>query len=150
MILQSLLELQIHGQLRISQEKEEKTNGSYGSRSRSGYRLDRGDTVRGGRSLDTPDRRTSMHGHHSISSSSTHHHSHHCHHPYRRGEYLPEEFNKVKPHAFDGEMKKSEDAEAWLLGMNKFFRLHSYLKDMKVRITTFNLKKRKQIFGGKM
>lgn len=37
-------------------------------------------------------------------------------------DYMLEEFKKVKPHTFDGEMKKSEVAEAWLLGMNKFFK----------------------------
>lgn len=37
-------------------------------------------------------------------------------------------------------MKKSEDAEAWLLGMRKFFRLHDYSENMKVKVVTFNLK----------
>ena len=98
--------------MRINQEQEEKTNEAYGSKYWFGYRLDRGDTVKGGRSLYTPDRRTSMYGHHSSLSSRRHNHSLHHHHPYRRGEYSPEEFKKVKPLTFDGEMKKSEDAEA--------------------------------------
>jgi len=33
--------------------------------------------------------------------------------------YLLDEFKKVKPPTFDGDMKKLEDAEAWILGMNK-------------------------------
>ena len=37
---------------------------------------------------------------------------HHCHHPYRRREYLPEEFKKLRPPTFDGDMKKLEDVEA--------------------------------------
>lgn len=37
-------------------------------------------------------------------------------------------------------MKKSQDVEAWMLGMNKFFILHEYLENMKVRIATFSLK----------
>jgi len=72
--------------------------------------LDRGDIVKGGRSLDTPDRRTGMYGHHSRSSSSRHHHNHHHRHPYRRGKYLPKELKKVKLPTFDGEMKNSKDA----------------------------------------
>jgi len=46
----------------------------------------------------------------------------------------------VKPPTFDGDMKNSEDAEAWILGMNKFFELHEYTDNMKSRITIFNLK----------
>jgi len=53
---------------------------------------------------------------------------------------LPDEFKKVKPSTFDGEMKKLQDAEAWLPGMNKFFRLHDYLENMKEKIATFSLK----------
>ena len=37
-------------------------------------------------------------------------------------------------------MNKSHDAKAWLIGMNKFFRLHDYLENMKARISTFSLK----------
>jgi len=40
--------------------KEEKTNRSSGSRSQRRHKLDRGDTMKSGRFLDTPDRRTSM------------------------------------------------------------------------------------------
>ena len=91
--------------MRISQEQEEKTNWAYGSRSQSRYLIDRWDIVRGGKLLDTPDRRTSMYGYHSSSSSRKHHHSHHRHHPYRISEYFPKEFKKFKLHTFDGEMK---------------------------------------------
>jgi hypothetical protein len=37
-----------------------------------------------------------------------------------------EEMNKIKPPTFDGEHKKDEDAETWLLGMRKYFQLHNY------------------------
>ena len=37
-------------------------------------------------------------------------------------------------------MNKSHDTKAWLIGMNKFFRLHNYLENMKARISTFSLK----------
>jgi hypothetical protein len=29
--------------------------------------------------------------------------------------------NKIKPPTFDGEHKKEEDAETWLLGMKRYF-----------------------------
>jgi len=37
-------------------------------------------------------------------------------------------------------MKKSQDAKAWLSGVNKFFRLHDYSEDVKEKIDTFSLK----------
>lgn len=51
-----------------------------------------------------------------------------------------DEFKKMKPPNFDGEKKKPHDAEAWLLGMRKFFRLHDYSENMKARVDTFSLK----------
>jgi len=53
---------------------------------------------------------------------------------------LLDEIKKEKPPTFDAEMKKSRDAEEWLLGMNNFFRLHDYSESMKARISTFSLK----------
>ena len=52
---------------------------------------------------------------------------------------------KEKPPTFYGEIKKSQDAEAWLLGMNKFFRLHDCSKNMKTNIVTFSLKGKEDI-----
>jgi len=88
--------------------------------------LDKGDTIRGDRLLDTPDKRTGMYGHTFSSSFRRHYHHHHHHHPYRRSDYLIEEFKNFKPPTFNGEMKKLEYAEAWFLGMNTFFRFHNY------------------------
>jgi hypothetical protein len=31
------------------------------------------------------------------------------------------EMNKIKPPTFDGEKKKDEDAETWMLGMRNYF-----------------------------
>lgn len=126
--------------MRIIQEKEEKTNASYGRISHSGYMLAREDIVRGGSSLGTPDRKTGTYGHHSSSSPRNHHYINHCNHPYRRMEYLPEDFKKVKPPTFNGELKNIEDSKAWLLGMKKFFKVHSYSEKMKDKIATFNIK----------
>ena len=54
--------------------------------------------------------------------------------------YFPDEFKREKPPTFDGDVNKSEDAKAWILRMNKFFELHEYAKNMKAKITIFNLK----------
>lgn len=37
-------------------------------------------------------------------------------------------------------MKKSEDAEEWLLGMKNFFRFHNYSNNIKAKIVIFSLK----------
>ena len=93
------------------------------------------------RLLDTPDRRGDEYKYYS-SSSLDKHHDHHHYHLYRRSDrgYFPNEFKKEKPPTIDGDMKKSQDAEAWLLGMRKFFRLHDYSENMRAIIATFNLK----------
>ena len=89
------------------------TNGAYGSRSRSGYSLDKDDTFIGGKRLDTPNRRGSVHGFYYRFSYETNHHHYHQH-IYRRSEkkYLPRDFKKAKPSTFDGDVKKSKDVEA--------------------------------------
>ena len=53
---------------------------------------------------------------------------------------MQDEFKKEKPPTFNGEMKKSQDLEAWFLGMKNFFGLHDYSENMKATITTFSLK----------
>jgi len=58
-------------------------------------------------------------------------------------------FKKFKPPTIDGEFTKSKDAEAWLLGMRKFFRLHHYSENRKSKVVTIILKG-KEIFGGNM
>jgi hypothetical protein len=50
-----------------------------------------------------------------------------------------EEFRKAKPPSFDSEIKKGEEAEAWLLGLKKYFRVHDFSKNLKARVATFNL-----------
>jgi hypothetical protein len=51
----------------------------------------------------------------------------------------PEEFKKAKPPTFDGEIKKGEEAEVWLLGLKKYFRVHDYSENLKAQIAIFNL-----------
>lgn len=43
-------------------------------------------------------------------------------------------------------MKKSQNAEAWILGRRNFFRLHDYSKSMKARIATFSLEGKENIW----
>jgi hypothetical protein len=46
---------------------------------------------------------------------------------------------KLKPPSFDGENKKGEDEETWLLGMRKYFQLHNYSSNEKSRIAPYHL-----------
>jgi len=97
--------------------------------------------------LDTPDRRDDGYMYYS-SSGFDKHHDLHRYHIYRisdRG-YFPNEFKKVKPPTFDGDVKKSEDAEAWILGMKYLFDLHEYIDNMKAIIDIFNLKGKADIW----
>jgi hypothetical protein len=48
--------------------------------------------------------------------------------------------NKIKPPTFDGENKKDEDAETWLLGMRKYLQLNNYSSHAEGRIAIFKLK----------
>lgn len=123
------------------------TNGAYGSRSLSGHMMDKDDTVSGGKWLDTPDRIGSAYGFYSSFCSDIHH-GHHLYHPYRRSKkgYFPYDFKEAKPPTFDGEPKKPKEAKAWLLGINKFFELHDYTKNMKTMIVIFNLKGKSKIW----
>lgn len=57
-----------------------------------------------------------------------------------------EEFKKAKPLTFNGEVKKSEDEKAWLLGMKKFFKIHDYFENMKEKIVAYSLKGREDIW----
>jgi hypothetical protein len=52
---------------------------------------------------------------------------------------LTEEYKKAKPPTFDGEIKKGEEVEAWLLGLKKYFWVHNYSDNTKERISIFNL-----------
>jgi hypothetical protein len=53
---------------------------------------------------------------------------------------LKGEMNKIKPPTFDGEHKKEEDVETWLLGMRKYFQLQNYSPHAEGRIAMYQLK----------
>ena len=59
---------------------------------------------------------------------------------------MPDEFKKEKAPTFDGDVKKSEDAEAWILGMKKLFELHNYTDNMKAIVGIFSLKGKADIW----
>ena len=45
-----------------------------------------------------------------------------------------DEFRKERPPTFNGEIKNSQEAEAWLLGMRKYFQVQDYSGNMKERV----------------
>jgi hypothetical protein len=45
--------------------------------------------------------------------------------------------NKIKPSTFDGEHKKDEYAETWILGMRKYFQLHKFSSHVEGRINIY-------------
>ena len=49
------------------------------------------------------------------------------------------ELRRIKPPTFDGEVKKGEDVEAWLIGLRKFFQLHQYTPNMEARVAIHHL-----------
>lgn len=53
---------------------------------------------------------------------------------------MSNEFKKSKPPTFDEELKKPKDAEAWLPGMKRLFKLHDYTENMKAKIFISSLK----------
>ena len=50
-----------------------------------------------------------------------------------------DEFKKARPLTFNGEIKNGQEAEAWLLGMRKYFQVQDYSGNMKARVAIFNL-----------
>ena len=76
------------------------------------------------------------------SSSSSHKRKRKRHHRDRSRD----EFKKAKPPTFDGEVKTGQEAEAWLLGIKKYFQVHDYSGNMKARVAIFNLNGRASIW----
>ena len=40
---------------------------------------------------------------------------------------------------FNGEIEKREEEESWLLGMKKYFQIHNYSDELKVKMAIYNL-----------
>ena len=49
------------------------------------------------------------------------------------------EFKKIKAHTFDTKLDLGEKVEAWLLGMNKYSKMHDYPSKVEVGLTIYNL-----------
>jgi hypothetical protein len=47
---------------------------------------------------------------------------------------------RIKPPTFDGEHKKDEDVETWILGMRKNIQLHNYSSHPEGRIYIYHIK----------
>ena len=47
---------------------------------------------------------------------------------------------------FDGEVKSGQEAEAWLIGIEKCFQVQDYSGNMKARVAIFNLNGRASIW----
>lgn len=56
------------------------------------------------------------------------------------------EFRKARLPTFDGTDKVGQEAEAWLLGMERYFKIQEYSKKEKARITIFSLNGRALIW----
>jgi hypothetical protein len=121
--------------------------GSYSSKKESHKTLER---KRISRSVRTPERRRrsrsgSRHHHRSQKHSSREACSSSSPSPTRKHQRsgvdeLKGEMNKIKPPTFNGEHKKEEDVETWLLGMRKYFQLHNYSAHAEGRIAVYQLK----------
>ena len=59
---------------------------------------------------------------------------------------LEKNLAKDKTPTFDGEVKTGKEAEAWLLGIKKYFQVHDYSGNMKARVAIFNLNGRASIW----
>ena len=96
--------------------------------------------------MDTPDQIGDGHKYYS-SLGSDKLYDHHHYYSYRRSDngYFLDGFKKDKSPTFNGDLKKPNDEKAWLLGMKKFFELHHYTDNMKVKIAIFNLKSKADI-----
>ena len=69
------------------------------------------------------------------SSSSSHRERRNRHYRNNSWDY----FKKERPPNFNGEIKTSQEAKSWLLGMKKYFQVQDYSGNMKARVAIFNL-----------
>jgi hypothetical protein len=113
---------------KLEKERDSSTTESHRTHRR------RGRSRSGSRHLSLSQRHSDSKTHSSSSPSPTRKHR-------KSGrEELKGEMNKIKPPTFDGEHKKEEDAETWLLGMKKYFQLQNYSAHAEGRIAMYQLK----------
>ena len=76
------------------------------------------------------------------SSSSSHKGKRNRHHRDRSWD----ESKKAKLPTFNGEVKTGQEADAWLLGIKKYFHVQDYSGNMKAGVSIFNLNGRESIW----
>ena len=47
---------------------------------------------------------------------------------------------------FNGEIEKGEEAESWLLGMKKYFKIYNYFDELKAKMTIYNMTRKENIW----
>jgi hypothetical protein len=52
---------------------------------------------------------------------------------------LQGDLRKLKPPILDGDHRKGEDVEAWLLDVRKYFQLHNYSSNLEARFSIYHL-----------
>lgn len=52
---------------------------------------------------------------------------------------LQGKMRKIKPLSFDGDNRKGEYAEAWLLGMMKYLQLHDYSSNVEAKVVAYDI-----------
>jgi hypothetical protein len=62
------------------------------------------------------------------------------------GHILQGELKKIKPPTFNGEHRKGEEVEAWLLEIKKHFQLHDYPSRVETRIATYHLQEKETMW----
>jgi hypothetical protein len=55
---------------------------------------------------------------------------------------LQGEMRKLKPPSFGSETEREDDAEAWFLGLKRYFQFHNYSSNLEARISTYHLHKK--------
>ena len=61
-------------------------------------------------------------------------------------DYLEGEFKKIKSSTFDGESRMSEEVEAWILDIKKYFHIYNSSSNMKVSMAIYNLNGKSSIW----
>jgi murein L,D-transpeptidase YafK len=63
---------------------------------------------------------------------------------------LQGELRKINRSTFNGEHRKGEEVEAWLLEMKKYFQLHDYPSRVEARIATYHLQGKESMWWNQL
>jgi hypothetical protein len=56
------------------------------------------------------------------------------------------EMSNLKPPSFEDEREREDDAEAWFLGLQRYFQLHNYSSNLEANISTYHLHRKVAIW----